>query len=112
VGYGPYFLSYEVINRFLLSYKGGNLKEAKLTNFDLAISGGMAGIIAWMSTFGADVIKTRVQATNRQPGVRFAFMSAARDTYRQGGWKAFFAGVGPTILRALPVNAALVSELN
>jgi len=107
VGYGPYFLSYEVINRFLLSMKHDD--NAKLTNVDFALSGGIAGIIAWMSTFGADVIKTRVQATNGRPGVRSAFISAARDTYREGGWRAFLAGVGPTILRALPVNAVLVS---
>lgn len=106
VGYGPYFLSYEVINRYLLENKAG--EGARLTNLDLALSGGAAGIIAWMSTFGADVIKTRVQASNRRPGVRSAFLSAASDTYREGGWRAFFAGIGPTILRALPVNAALV----
>ena len=109
IGYGPYFVAYEVINRFLLSTKTGN--DVSLSNLDLALSGGLAGIVGWLSTFGADVIKTRVQATSRRPGVRSAFLSAAADTYREGGWRAFFAGVGPTILRALPVNAVLVREL-
>lgn len=109
LGYGPYFLSYEVFNRFLLSTKRNH--STSLTNLDLALSGGLAGILAWMSTFGADVIKTRVQATNRGSGEGFAFLSAGREIYREGGWKSFFAGAGPTLLRALPVNAVLVSSL-
>lgn len=108
LGYGPYFLSYEVFNRVLLSTKR-DTNNKSLTNLDLALSGGLAGILAWMSTFGADVIKTRVQATNRRSGEGFAFNSAGREVYRQGGWKSFFAGVGPTLLRAAPVNAVLVS---
>jgi hypothetical protein len=85
--------------------------NSKLSNVEMAISGGLAGVVAWMSTFGADVIKTRVQAVDRDLHDRTgqnAFFQAARATYRQGGWRAFFAGAGPTILRALPVNAALV----
>ncbi|UZJ53183.1 hypothetical protein CBS101457_002503 [Exobasidium rhododendri] len=105
LGYGPYFLSYEVFNRWALSLKHG--EKAKLTNFDLAMSGGAAGLLAWLSTFGADVVKTRVQATNRRPGEGNAFLTAAKATFREGGWRAFLAGVGPTMLRALPVNAVL-----
>lgn len=93
----------------------------------MAISGGLAGVLAWLSTFGADVVKTRVQATEHSHG-RSAFVSAAQSLYQQGGWRAFLAGVGPTIVRyversrviseltllrrALPVNAAMVSELH
>lgn len=115
LGYGPYFFTYEVLNRFMLTlHPVGAYGEtdAKLSNVEMAISGGLAGVVAWMSTFGADVVKTRVQAIDRDPNERLgqaAFIQAARATYRQGGWRAFFAGAGPTILRALPVNAALVS---
>jgi solute carrier family 25 carnitine/acylcarnitine transporter 20/29 len=111
LGYGPYFLSYEVFNQLLLTTKSYSEDPPILTNIDFAISGGFAGLLAWVSTFGADVVKTRVQATNRIPGVKFAFASAARDIYREGGWKSFFAGIGPTVLRALPVNAVLVSAI-
>lgn len=107
LGYGPYFLSYEIFNRLLLSAKPLS-NNPSLTKVDFAISGGLAGLVAWVSTFGADVVKTRVQATNRTPGVSFAFASAAKAIYQEGGWKSFFAGIGPTCLRALPVNAVLV----
>lgn len=108
LGYGPYFFSYEVINRYLVSLRPRT--DEGLTSMETALSGGLAGEVAWVSTFGADVIKTRVQASNRRSGVRSAFLTAASDTYREGGWRAFFAGIRPTILRALPVNAVLVSS--
>ncbi|PWY96854.1 mitochondrial carrier [Testicularia cyperi] len=128
LGYGPYFLSYEWMNRtFFSPSPSGN---GKLSPIDLAISGSIAGLVGWISTFWADVIKTKIQAssrftdsptsspisnsnsnsnsnpTSRTPS-RSLFWSTARQTYSAGGIKAFFVGVGPTILRAIPVNAVL-----
>lgn len=111
LGYGPYFFSYELINRQIAKHTG-----TAPTNIDLAMSGACAGVLAWLSTFWADVIKTKIQATKHTrlpPGTprtftnRSMFWSTASQTYAQGGWRAFFVGVGPTILRALPVNAVL-----
>ncbi|PWN30738.1 mitochondrial carrier [Jaminaea rosea] len=107
VGYGPYFLCYEVFNRLLLSthdatpLPGGEAPQ--LSNVELAFSGALAGVVAWVSTFPIDCIKTRVQATDHRTGV----VAAARSIWREGGWRAFWHGVGPTVLRAIPVNATL-----
>lgn len=114
IGYGPYFLTYELLNRFLLSLhtEGVSSQRRQLTNVEMAVSGGLAGVLAWLSTFGADVVKTRVQASERMANEHgSAFVTAARATFRQGGWRAFLAGVGPTVVRALPVNAVLVRVL-
>lgn len=108
LGYGPYFFSYELMNRQIARHTG-----AAPTNLDLAVSGACAGVLAWLSTFWADVIKTKIQATKHaqsqtpQTRRRSMFWSTAGQTYAQGGWRAFFVGVGPTLLRALPVNAVL-----
>lgn len=105
LGYGPYFASYELLNASIRSYTG-----KPLTNVDMAVSGALAGVVAWLSTFWADVIKTKIQASTRfddSPGKRSLFWATARETYASGGWRAFFVGVGPTVLRALPVNAVL-----
>ncbi|CDU25955.1 related to Carrier protein YMC1, mitochondrial precursor [Sporisorium scitamineum] len=105
LGYGPYFASYELLNSWIRNYTGG-----PLSNVDMAVSGAFAGVVAWLSTFWADVIKTKIQATTRfddGQGKRSLFWSTARETYASGGWRAFFVGVGPTVLRALPVNAVL-----
>ncbi|MCO5598622.1 hypothetical protein L7F22_052719 [Adiantum nelumboides] len=108
LGYGPYFLSYEVFNRTLLSFHDQPNSSTELSNIEMAISGGLAGVVGWLSTFAIDVIKTRVQATDSS-SVRSgnAFIFAARQTYAEGGFTAFFAGLGPTILRAIPANAVL-----
>lgn len=103
LGYGPYFLSYEVFNRTFASFHHDRADQ--LSNVEMAISGGLAGVVGWLSTFAIDVIKTRVQATDSRSGN--AFMFAARQTYAEGGLSAFFAGVGPTVLRAIPANAVL-----
>lgn len=109
----------------LLAAKGGggggggsSSSASQLTNIDLAVSGGLAGVVAWLSTFPADVVKTRVQAIENGPRglsgslrgrwASSAFLAAARATHAEGGWRAFFAGVGPTVVRAIPVNAAMV----
>ncbi|SPO27340.1 related to Carrier protein YMC1, mitochondrial precursor [Ustilago trichophora] len=105
LGYGPYFASYELLNAQITGWTG-----KPLTNGDMALSGAVAGVVAWVSTFWADVIKTKIQASSRFDDVakgKSLFWNTARETYVQGGWRSFFVGVGPTVLRALPVNAVL-----
>ncbi|EST04819.2 Mitochondrial substrate/solute carrier [Kalmanozyma brasiliensis GHG001] len=104
LGYGPYFASYELLNASIKAWTG-----RPLSNLDMAASGAVAGVVAWLSTFWADVIKTKIQASTRldDGGRRSLFWLTARETYRAGGVRAFFVGVGPTVLRALPVNAVL-----
>lgn len=109
LGYGPYFACYELLNSQIKAYTG-----RPLSNVDMAFSGAIAGVVAWVSTFWADVIKTKIQATSAKDDLakgnkagRGLFWSTAKATYAQGGWRSFFVGVGPTVLRALPVNAVL-----
>ena len=104
LGYGPYFATYELLNTSIRGWTG-----RPPTNVDLAVSGALAGVVAWLSTFWADVIKTKIQASTRfdDRGAKSLFWSTARETYASGGWRAFFVGVGPTVVRALPVNAVL-----
>ncbi|SPC67598.1 related to Carrier protein YMC1, mitochondrial precursor [Ustilago sp. UG-2017b] len=107
LGYGPYFASYELLNAQIRAWAG-----KPLTNVDMAVSGAVAGVVAWVSTFWADVIKTKIQASSRIDDKRTGrtgslFWTTARGTFAHGGWRAFFVGVGTTVLRALPVNAVL-----
>ena len=115
LGYGPYFLAYEVCNRVLLhqlhgSGTGTGPASEQLSNVELAFSGALAGCLAWASTFPLDVVKTRIQA---QPFIsstmtdQRTIVSVARQAYRQEGLTAFVKGLGPTMVRAIPANAAL-----
>lgn len=105
LGYGPYFASYELLNAHLRSWKG----TGELSNLDMAVSGGIAGVFAWVSTFWADVVKTKIQASSHldDRGKGSLFWRTAKRTWQQGRWRGFFTGVGPTVLRAIPVNAVL-----
>ncbi|KAK0534775.1 hypothetical protein OC834_001755 [Tilletia horrida] len=191
LGYGPYFFTYELLNRTLLSFHTSASLSAsdtvadlalgtssntspRLSPIELAISGGLAGMVGWGATFWADVIKTRIQATeatakreapssppslapvstaengaisrsvqpavgtaaaasrSKAPGLgsaetdrlldrsqapsggfaswlarRSEFVKVSQDLYRTGGYRAFWVGIGPTMLRALPTNAVL-----
>lgn len=73
IGYGFYFWSYELLNRWTSRYEsvtslsgGGDSSSNALgwVNSDatkVLLCGGIAGIVTWASIFPLDVIKTRVQ---------------------------------------------------
>lgn len=109
LGYGPYFLCYEIFNRLLSSLHQakpihGEERSMRLSNAELAVSGALGGVIAWLSTFPIDCIKTRMQASSAP---ELSISRAAREIWTEGGFCAFWSGVGPTVLRAIPVNAVL-----
>lgn len=101
-GYGPYFGSYALINRVFHHTH----PQTPLAAWEFAVSGAIAGVVAWLSTYWVDVVKTQIQA--QPPEARRSMVDVAYHTWRRGGMRAFFAGVGPTVLRAIPANAALV----
>ncbi|EAQ92146.1 hypothetical protein CHGG_00381 [Chaetomium globosum CBS 148.51] len=84
------------------------------------LCGGLAGIITWASIFPLDVVKTRVQTQflggERAPllggggggeggGRPLGAWEVARQTYREGGVRPFFRGLGVCSVRAFIVNA-------
>ncbi|CAK9269958.1 unnamed protein product [Sphagnum jensenii] len=71
------------------------------------VTGGLAGTVFWLSVLPLDVAKTRIQTAidlnvNRNPFYQI------RLVYRQAGLKALYAGIGPTLARAFPANAAAI----
>ncbi|GAA6008502.1 uncharacterized protein JCM10292_006945 [Rhodotorula paludigena] len=89
------------------------------------VAGGLAGIAGWGFTFPIDVVKTKIQAETlpsspsptipastasigtlpaRPRATDATLRSAFLATYREGGWRAFVAGLGPTLVRSVPVN--------
>ena len=73
----------------------------------LLLAGGMSGISSWVLTYPIDVIKSRFQADGDGPHRKYhSIVDCIRKTYRSGGFHAFTQGLGATILRAFPTNAA------
>lgn len=67
------------------------------------LSGGFAGQLGWITSIGADTIKSRMQTSDSPQG----FIATGREIYRMSGWRGFFAGVEAAMIRAFPANAAL-----
>lgn len=122
VGYGWYFWSYELSKRLLLSRQADPFISP--TDAEVLISGGIAGIVTWVSIYPLDVVKTRLQTQTsmdleRQrllPGAnapnRHGQTSAAvaREIWQNNGLRGFYRGVGVCTLRAFVVNAFSVSR--
>ncbi|GAA5877229.1 hypothetical protein JCM1840_003025 [Sporobolomyces johnsonii] len=91
------------------------------------LAGGAAGIVGWGCTFPLDVVKTKMQATSLPSSSSFALLSPSSSSttgsnpptpshpyatlrstiiasYREAGLKGFVAGLGPTLVRSVPVN--------
>ena len=119
-GYGWYFWSYELTKRLLLSRQPDPFIPP--TAAEVLISGGIAGVVTWVSIYPLDVLKTRLQTqlswiAERQPllpGSDVANHSAksslqiARELWQSAGIRGFYRGVGICSLRAFIVNAVQV----
>ncbi|KAI0091404.1 mitochondrial carrier domain-containing protein [Irpex rosettiformis] len=72
----------------------------------LLLAGGLAGVASWVVTFPFDVVKTRVQSsmvTSADNPYRTT-LSTIVNSYREEGFRVFFHGLKPTLIRAIPVN--------
>lgn len=123
--YGVWFLTYELLMGWDVKRRGlGSRKEVEA--WRLAAYGGLAGEALWLASYPFDVVKSKMQtdglersgsgsgsgATALEGKKNFGVRkySTMRDcfaqTYRQEGFGGFWRGIGPTLLRAMPVSAA------
>jgi len=101
-----YFGSYEYFKqRFSPPVVAGS--KPKLSFGASVLSGGLAGICYWLSCYPMDVIKARILAApDVRPPVYKGIVDCGRIIYRTEGFRGFFAGFTPCLLRAFPANAA------
>ena len=64
----------------------------------------IAGASSWLIVFPLDVIKTNI-VTVTSPISRPTFRAVALDLWSKGGIPGLYRGLGPTMLRSVPVNA-------
>ena len=103
--YGVWFLTFEALMRADVA-RNGRERKAEVPTALVAAYGGIAGEELWIASSPLDVVKSLMQTDGFGEEMRFRTMRAAfRETWREGGAGAFWRGIGPTLVRALPVSA-------
>lgn len=112
LGFGAYFSTYEATLRFLSPsphphsddpssvISEANTAFATHSVPALLLAGGLAGVISWVSTFPFDVVKTRMQSTERIRANPYrTTLSTILASYRSEGLRVFVRGLSPTVIR-------------
>lgn len=68
------------------------------------LAGGVAGLCAWCSSIPIDTVKSVIQTSAEQRGIREVTLSL----YRTGGVSPFFRGMVPQAFRIFPASASLL----
>jgi solute carrier family 25 (mitochondrial carnitine/acylcarnitine transporter), member 20/29 len=102
--------SYDIFSGWLRRYT--NL-SAPAVNF---WAGGCSAQVFWLTSYPSDVVKQRIMTDplggKLNDGERqfWRWRDAAKAVYREAGWRGYWRGFLPCILRAFPANAmALVA---
>ena len=96
-----YFATYEYCKKQFTPHSD-NGTEGSLSFLAISGAGASAGLMTLIPLFPIDTIKSRLQAAEGKQTVG----SVVRHVYSTGGVRAFFPGIGPALLRAVPANAA------
>jgi solute carrier family 25 carnitine/acylcarnitine transporter 20/29 len=76
----------------------------------LSMAGGTAGCTCWISSYPADVIKSRLQTDGFSSKPLYkGSIDCIKKSYKAEGLSWMFKGLGPTLFRAFPTNAATFS---
>ena len=68
--------------------------------------GAVAGMAMWTAVLPIDVAKTRIQTAWPGTAGDVGLLQQLQMIYREGGRRALYAGLTPTLIRAAPANAA------
>lgn len=103
-GYGVWFATYEYLVKQAMQRM--QKKRNELPNWMIALCGGLAGETLWLLSHPLDVIKSKMQSDGFSQEKQYATMrDAFRQTWVKGGIRGLFYGLGPALLRAMPVSA-------
>lgn len=98
--YGMWFLTFE----YLMKHSG---RREDVPSWKVALYGGLAGEALWLGSYPFDVIKSKMQTDGLREGERkySNAVQCAKVTLAKEGVMGFWKGIGPTLLRAMPVSA-------
>ena len=81
------------------------INRKDISTLKIAFYGGLAGEALWIASYPFDVIKSKMQTDGFGTDQKYKTMrSAFAKTWRAEGARGFWKGIGPTLLRAMPVS--------
>ncbi|KAK4457061.1 mitochondrial carrier C4G9.20c [Cladorrhinum samala] len=102
--YGLWFLAFE----WLMNADAARNKidRKDVPSYKVAFYGGLAGEALWLGSYPLDVIKSKMQTDGFGKDQKYKTMrDCFAQTWRAEGMRGFWKGLGPTLLRAMPVSA-------
>ena len=106
--FGTYFVSYEYLCRITNAIDS---VDGRVSIPRLLFCGGTAGILCWIVTYPADVIKTRQQMDGMGVTKYKCMVDCTLKSVQEEGYTVLFRGINPTLLRAFPTNAATLATV-
>ncbi|KAI7729567.1 hypothetical protein M8C21_033946 [Ambrosia artemisiifolia] len=109
IGNAVFFSTYEYLRHSLhIQFKDYSSVNKNLVDVGIGIvSGGLGGIAFWSAVLPLDVAKTIIQTTPDKDLTRNPF-NILKSIYRRSGIRGCYTGLGPTVSRAFPANAAAI----
>jgi solute carrier family 25 carnitine/acylcarnitine transporter 20/29 len=102
--YGVWFLTFEWLMNADAARNKIDRKE--VPSWKVAFYGGLAGEALWLASYPFDVVKSKMQTDGFGADQKYKNMrDCFRQVYRGSGVMGFWKGLGPTLLRAMPVSA-------
>ena len=82
------------------------VKREDISSVKVAAYGGLAGEALWLASYPFDVVKSKMQCDGFGTAKKYASMTdCIKKTMAAEGLGGFWKGIGPTLLRAMPVSA-------
>ncbi|KAK8204053.1 mitochondrial carrier domain-containing protein [Phyllosticta capitalensis] len=102
--YGMWFLAFEWM--MTADARRNGVERAAIPTWKVALYGGLAGEALWLGSYPFDVVKSKMQTDGLGDKARYSSMrDCFAQTWRGEGMRGFWKGLGPTLLRAMPVSA-------
>ncbi|KAA1106605.1 hypothetical protein PGT21_036518 [Puccinia graminis f. sp. tritici] len=105
------FSSYYTFNNLFQDFASSNPSSLFALTPPVAqfLAGGLAAEAFWLVGYPLDMVKNRIMCDSFIKPRYPTWISAARAIWLEGGFKAFYRGLTPCILRAFPTNAAALA---
>jgi solute carrier family 25 carnitine/acylcarnitine transporter 20/29 len=102
--YGVWFTAFEYMMNS--DAQRNNINRDQISAWKVAFYGGLAGEALWISSYPFDVVKSKMQTDAFGSEQKYKSMrDCFAKVWRAEGMGGFWRGIGPTLLRAMPVSA-------